>query len=89
MRKDVVWNEDCLDGLRKLPDGGVDLAGETVAVIGGGNTAIDALLHTVEKARRRGRLEGGGSHTLLVTAHRRESHGAGRGELPVGGVAFG
>jgi UDP-N-acetylglucosamine 2-epimerase (non-hydrolysing) len=42
-----------------------------------GNTAIDALLLTLEKARRCGALEADAPRrTLLVTAHRRESHGA-------------
>ncbi len=46
-----------------------------------GNTAIDALLLTVEKARRRGALEPAAGRTLLVTAHRRESHGAPLGRV--------
>ncbi len=41
-----------------------------------GNTAIDALLWSVEAARRKGILEPTGARTLLVTAHRRENHGA-------------
>lgn len=40
-----------------------------------GNTAIDALLRTVERARRRGEIEPASGPILLVTAHRRENHG--------------
>jgi UDP-N-acetylglucosamine 2-epimerase (non-hydrolysing) len=41
-----------------------------------GNTAIDALLITLEKAGARGALPPAGGRILLVTAHRRENHGA-------------
>jgi UDP-N-acetylglucosamine 2-epimerase len=66
---------------RNLLREGVDAARIWVT----GNTAIDALLWTVERARRRGAPGAGRSggapdagplRTLLVTAHRRESHGA-------------
>ncbi|MCA9530666.1 MAG: UDP-N-acetylglucosamine 2-epimerase (non-hydrolyzing) [Myxococcales bacterium] len=41
-----------------------------------GNTAIDALFWTLDRAKRDGRLEAPTGRTLLVTAHRRENHGA-------------
>jgi UDP-N-acetylglucosamine 2-epimerase (non-hydrolysing) len=41
-----------------------------------GNTAIDALLHTVERSGARRRPRPGGRRSVLLTAHRRESHGA-------------
>jgi UDP-N-acetylglucosamine 2-epimerase (non-hydrolysing) len=41
-----------------------------------GNTSIDALFLTLERARRSGALRVRPGRTLLLTAHRRENHGA-------------
>jgi dihydropyrimidine dehydrogenase (NAD+) subunit PreT len=40
--EELEGSEDALDFIADVRDGGVDLSGERVAVIGGGNTAIDA-----------------------------------------------
>ncbi len=50
------------------------IAAERIHVTG--NTAIDALLWVRDDARRRGEVPAPTGPTLLVTAHRRESHGA-------------
>jgi glutamate synthase (NADPH/NADH) small chain len=39
----LAGSDDALDFIAQVRDGGVDLDGERVAVIGGGNTAIDAV----------------------------------------------
>ncbi len=65
--EDLDGVEDALDFIAALRDGSVDVAGQRVAVIGGGNTAVDAVTQSAmagaERAYlvyRRGRAQMGG-----------------------------